>query len=139
MSVVRVNPYAPLKSDSFYARDTKQCTVVTLMVATGRPYRACYDYLKSYGRMHRKGMCRDDWSLALYSMKKFRIATGDYDMDNRITIGNFIKKHPVGTFFCASRGHAFAIVDGVLHDHSDKLRRQITIAYRLYKREDKDE
>ena len=133
--VQRINPYEddhPIKQEIVAARDTNSCTVVTLACVTGNSWKQCDRYLRKYGRRYRKGMLRGQQEEAFKGLTKFITKESPYNSNNRITIGQFVKKHPVGKFYCCVRGHAFAIIDGVLYDHSDKLRRQITFAYRFY-------
>ena len=35
---------------------------------------------------------------------------------DKITLNKLIKKHPKGKLYCLIRGHAFAIVDGIVND-----------------------
>ena len=133
--VQRVDPYEdghPIREEVKAAVDYNSCTVVTLSCVTGNTWKQCSQYLKKYGRRYRKGMLCKEIREAFKGFTKFVVKESPYSTQNRITIGQFIKKHPVGKFYCCSRGHAFAIIDGVLYDHSDKSRRQITFAYRFY-------
>lgn len=36
--------------------------------------------------------------------------------EGEITLARFVRENPNGTFFCLKAGHAFAIIDGVVHD-----------------------
>ena len=132
------NPYA----DGVFGKERKKmgddnnCTVVTLAIVTGRSYQDCHKYLSKYGRRLRRGMLSKEISEALEAMKTFRVVKGEYGNNNRITLNKFLKKHPKGKYYLCHRGHAFAVVDGVVYDHSNKKRRQITMAYRVYSQED---
>lgn len=136
--VVRVNPYffKGFLESSKKRRERNACTVVALHSVTGNSFDSCFEYMKLFGRKHRKGMLREDWGKALESMASFKVKQGEYSKNNRITVKQFIDKHPEGKYYVASRGHAYAIIDGVLWDHSTMLRRQITCAYRVYSQED---
>lgn len=114
-------------------REHNCCTVVALWQATGNSLDQCRDYMSKFGRKSRKGMTKRDWTSALESMKKFKVKKGPYDQRNRITVKKFIDKHPLGTYYVANNSHAFVIKDGLIHDHTVGLRRQITCAYRIYK------
>jgi hypothetical protein len=35
------------------------------------------------------------------------------------TLGKFIRQHPVGRFYVRKRGHAFAVIDGTVHDSKE--------------------
>lgn len=134
-----VNVYSsdhPIGSGIKEYKDKNSCTVVALSCVTGNTYKQCYDYMKRFGRLHGVGMLGSQIKTAFSAMKKFKMVESPYSHTNRITINQFLKKHPVGKFYCCSRGHAFAIIDGVLYDHTLKLRRQITMSYRFYNKED---
>ena len=135
------NPYAEgvFGKDIESFKETNSCTVVALSVATGNSYSQSRTYLSKFGRQPRKGMLQKDICLALESMKKFKAVKGEYSRKNRITVNRFIKKHPVGTYYVANRGHAFVIKDGVLYDHSNMKRRQILCAYRIYNQKELQE
>lgn len=111
--------------------DTNCCTVVALSIVTGENYIYCHEYLSKYGRKYRKGMNTLDVIDALEELKGHVVEDLGYSNDNRITINRFIKENPRGRFYCLVRGHAIAIVDGVLHDFEEKPRRQIKLAYRI--------
>ena len=70
------------------------------------------------------------------SIKRHKYVIGEYSRKNRITLSQFCKKHPLGRFYCCVRGHAIAIIDGIVYDHCHKPRRQITWAMRVYLKED---
>ena len=131
------NPYKHPEYLSYIqsTKDRNCCTVVALWVVTGNPIQMCAEYMRIHGRVRRKGMVKAEWNKALESMKKFKVKKGVYDQQNRITVGQFIKKHPVGTYYVANNGHAFVIRDGEVIDHTEGYRRQITCAYRVYWKE----
>lgn len=51
------NPYAEsvLGKDIKLLRDTNACTVVALHCVTGNSYKQCYEYMKKFGRITKKG------------------------------------------------------------------------------------
>jgi hypothetical protein len=55
---------------------------------------------------------------------------------SRMTIGTFLKEYPKGRYLMHVRGHAFAIIDGVIVGNtcdSRRLRARITNAYKFIK------
>lgn len=78
----------------------------------------------------------DELDNVFQSVKKSKVRKGNYSCKNRITIKEFTIKHPNGRCFVVVRGHALAIIDGVVYDHSEKPRRQIQAAWRVYLPED---
>lgn len=116
--------------------DKNLCTVVALSVVTGNSLADCNKYMLKFGRRFKKGMDMSQINKALESTKHFYFKKGEYSRINRITINQFIKKHPVGVYYCIHRGHAFAIKDGVLYDHTEGGRRQIYAAWRVYTKDE---
>lgn len=116
--------------------DKNCCTVVSLSCVTGRSFEQCNKYLSKFGRRFMGRLSFDNQILAFEAPTKFKTVKSPYTMKNRITIKKFIEKHSKGKFYCCSRGHAFAIIDGVLYDHSDKPRRQIVFCYRFFNEDD---
>ena len=135
------NPYADgvLGKEVELKRDTNSCTVITLACVTGNTYAQCYDYMKKYGRRHREGMMQSEIRNALEGMKKFKAIKGPYSRDNKITLNQFLKKHPKGKYYLCHRGHAFAVIDGVVYDHANAKRRQVNLAYRIYDKSELEE
>lgn len=131
--VDRVDPALEIKDDFRYKSDTKCCCVVTLMKVMNCTYDKAYKWCRDKGgRLNGQGMVIGQVDRMFEAMINTRQVKGPYTNNNRITITQFIKKHPKGRFFCVHRGHAFAIIDGVLYDHTDKPRRQILYARRVY-------
>lgn len=116
--------------------DRRYCTVVALCIVTQWSMEDSNHWMGLFGRKRNRGMCLESQHKALTSMTQYKAVKGPYTKDNRITIKKFIEKHPEGRYYCLCRGHAFAIVDGVLYDHTEKWRRQITCAYRVYTKEE---
>jgi len=53
---------------------------------------------------------------------------------NRMTVGSFIKEYPKGRYLISIRGHAFAIIDGVVignNEDSRRLRARVSNAYKF--------
>lgn len=142
--VERVDPWEeghPIKLSMDELNEGRACTVVALANVTGYTFEESHKIMKyGGGREDGKGMFREEQLEAFKTLYlTFKIVASPYTKSNRITINQFLKKHPEGKFYCACRGHAFAIIDGVLYDHSEKLRRQITFAHRFYNAQDLEE
>lgn len=133
--VTRINPYERIKDDPLAKRDRANCCVVALMKVMDCSYKKAYEWCRMKGyRRYGQGMLLADIDKMFTAMSNTPNVKGPYGREKgeRITINQFIKKHPKGRFFCVHRGHAFAIIDGVLYDHTDKPRRQIYYARRVY-------
>ena len=112
--------------------DTNACCVVTFCKVFDTTYDKAFLHLKSHGRQTRKGMFIRDIENMFLSIKKSKVRKGPYTKQNRITLGKFIENHPEGRFFVLVRGHALCVIDGVLFDHNESTRRQVTSAWRVY-------
>lgn len=123
-------------SDMFSAntkamKETNDCTVKAFAVVFDTTYEKAHAHLKyNCGRQNRKGIVSRE--VIPPSLKKTKHRLGPYSRDNRITLKNFIEKHREGRFYVCVRGHALAVVDGVIYDYKEGLRRQVTWAMRVY-------
>lgn len=113
-------------------KEHNDCTVRAWANAFNAPYLTSHAWLKKHGRRHRTGMTAEEVSKAMRACGKTKIVFGPYTGDNRISVAAFCKKHPVGRYYVASRGHAFAIIDGIVHDGYHGPQRQIKFAARVY-------
>lgn len=124
--------YTGMFSESTRAmKETNDCTVKAFSVVFNTTYEKAHAHLKNYcGRQHRRGLRSID--VLPPSLKKTKYKVGPYSRTNRITLKNFIEKHNEGRFYVCVRGHALAVVDGVIYDYKEGLRRQVTWAMRVY-------
>jgi hypothetical protein len=130
-----INPYKEplICEDPVFKEDTNCCAVVAFTKVFDTGYTKAYNFIKKVcGRTHRKGLTQSQVLSIFENVKKGKWKMGKYSKNNRITINQFIKKHPKGRFYCLVRGHAIAIIDGVLYDYKEGGRRQITKAFRVY-------
>lgn len=108
------------------------CTVITMAEVCKLEYHEAHKILRErFARKNRRGafMRRTDFKTA---MCEYKVAEGPYSDKNRVSLAQFCKKHPVGRFYVLVRGHALAVIDGVVYDHSEKPRRIVTKAWRVY-------
>lgn len=105
--------------------DNNYCTVIALAVVTGNSFSDCQKYLSKFGRKKGKGLSTHNLENALNKTTKFHFKKGDYSFSNKITLNQFIKKHPKGKYYIVSRGHAYAVIDGVIYDYKESKRRQV--------------
>jgi len=98
-----------------HPHETRDCTVRALAVAAGIPYEQAHAALKAAGRTDRKGIVLaqaiNSGRLKLEGRKFVDV------LKTPTCLGFFLKAHPKGTFLCRKARHAFAIVDGILHDN----------------------
>lgn len=114
-------------------REKNDCTVVAFAEVFNVSYEEAHLHLKTKcGRVDRKGLC--SYKVIPDSITGVKIATRTFGCTNipKISLGNFIKQHPVGRYYVCVRGHALAVIDGVIHDHSHKPRRMVRWAMRVH-------
>ncbi len=133
--IKRNNPYFTKEVMDVVERekDYNNCSVVALHVVTGKPYKECYDFMKTFRKSKSKRVSLKGVEDSLTRQKGVSVKMLEYSTSNKISIKKFVESYPEGTYYCQSHGHAFAIVDGVLFDHSDKPRRMIFKAMQVSK------
>ena len=57
--------------------------------------------------------------------------------DNLGTVSRFVREHPTGRWYIVTKGHAMAVIDGVLVDSAAEgpNRRRLLAAYEVYRKE----
>lgn len=112
-------------------KESNDCTVKAFAVTFNTSYEKAHVHLKKHcGRQNRKGIVSRE--VIVPSLKNTKYKVGPYTRANRITLKNFIEKHNEGRFYVCVRGHALSVVDGVIYDYKEGLRRQVTWAMRVY-------
>lgn len=126
--------YMPLDEELIKAskrlNEWNDCTVKAFAKVFNTTYEKAHRHLSMAGRPNRRGF--PSKILLPQSLKRTKFRVGPYTRDNRIQLKKFCEKHPKGRFYVALCGHAIAIIDGVVYDHSDRPRRQVTWAMRVY-------
>jgi hypothetical protein len=87
---------------------------------------------KMFGRKNRRGTntekCRD----AIARCPKTKMAKKEWVKGEEPTLAKFCKDHPVGKYWVFVYGHALAVIDGVVYDHSHKPKRKVKFAFRVH-------
>jgi hypothetical protein len=124
--------YPKYSEDQKKFHETNDCTVVTMAEVLGVEYHVAHKIMRErFKRKNRHGafMQRTDF---VQAMGEYKVAKGPYSKSNKISLAQFCKKHPVGRFYVLVRGHALAVIDGVVYDHSEKPRRMVYNAWRVH-------
>jgi hypothetical protein len=111
--------------------ETNSCTIITLANVTGISYNDAHKIGADAGRIARKGFYTE--KLTAHALK-FGHVFRPIPNFSRMTIAAFCEKYPTGRFYVRKRGHAFAIINGVVHDNGvveGKGRTIINAAYQL--------
>ena len=147
-------------SDSAIAKgETNDCVVRSFASSFEIPYDVAHEYVAvNFNRKPRCGtfgtslklvqMSNNDVEvngkkvhLVGYRFTPSMFGTLSYDVKvkgeikrRNMTVGTFIKKNPVGTFFVIVKGHAFTIKDGVVignYEDSVKIKKVIKCAFEI--------
>ena len=111
------------------AWDTKDCSVRALAVACGVSYTVASVTFSAQGRRLKRGTDHE-LSVRLYEgilgMKRVELAEG-------LRLEAFLEIAVRGRFILHKKGHAFAVVEGVVHDWEGKTTRDNTTIVRCWK------
>ena len=115
--------------------DRNNCFPVAVAVTTGIPYSDITYHLSHMGRRVGKGTPWSTISKYLPRMK-FQIMKEYgtwYQRRTNPTVLQFAKSHPTGKYILIVKGHALAVVDGVIYDTLRTKRARIFQAWELKK------
>ena len=128
------------KDSAGFWYETNDCAVRALANAFDVGYAKAHSVLKAAGRQDKKGTpvdmihnvvlrgCDGKRGYQLHHIGKGWEAVGK----RQVTIGTFCKYHTKGRFYCIVKGHALAIVDGVVQDSGrNRPGRRIYKAYEI--------
>jgi hypothetical protein len=100
------------------------------------PYLVAHAKLKAFGREDRCGTYDMTIDSALNAIGGRLIKTGGRAQPAKgITLTRFLRENPRGRYFVVRNGHAFAVIDGVVHDWRNGTgpRSRIRFAYEVLK------
>lgn len=132
----RINNYDQWKDLRKQIKETNDCTVVTMAQVLGIHYIEARKILaEKFGRKKGKGLPYEKCAKFDETMKAegYTVVKGPYSEGNRISLNQFCIKHPKGAYYVRVRGHAIAVVDGVVYDHTHKPKRMVIQAFRVYR------
>jgi hypothetical protein len=128
--------------------DRNNCTVCALSNVSGISYHEAHLITHAAGRKMRKGFKtvvlmkhiqenQDNYRLVFKEIMNQDKTTTPGVWVSRfakkgMTIAKFIQQNPTGRFYVRRSGHAFAIINGVVHDHlTNKPLQRITHAWQF--------
>jgi len=110
------------------AWDKSDCSVRALAVATGVPYAVASAVFSAQGRKLKAGTpvtLSDNLFVNILGMRRVEMAEG-------IRLEAFLTVARSGRYIVHKRGHAFAVVEGVVHDW-ESTTRDATLITRVWK------
>lgn len=124
----RINTFALYEEDRERMSETNDCTVVSLAYALGITYPEAHEAMRRAGREHRRAA----WMHPAVEGLEPGVATPvKLPYEYSITLAEFVSAHPRGRFLLGVTEHALVVVDGRICDHSDKVRRRVSYAWRI--------
>lgn len=136
------------------ASDHNYCTVTALSVTFGVPYDEAYDYARGeWSRVRGRGVTTSimlrsfpqaegkEYASKVLNQAVVRVkAEQDYKQPDGsiktrdMNLSTFCKRYPKGKYYILVKGHALAVVDGEVIDHTDKPKRRIRYAWKIDKK-----
>lgn len=133
MSDVWVDNWTKYKEERDKMKETRDCVVVSFCEVWGAPYVAAHTHIKKmFGRRNRFGTDTPKCEDAIARCPKTRMTGRFYGKADSPSLAQFCLKHPEGRYWVFVRGHALAVIDGVVHDHKHGPRRKVKFAFRVY-------
>lgn len=130
-----INNWPKHKEIKAKLKETRDCTVISFSEVWNAPYEAAHNHMKrQFGRKNRSGPAWVNCEDAIKRCPKTKMDKlwGYKEEDKIITLGQFLKQYPTGRYWVFVRGHALAVIDGIVYDHSYKPRRKVKLAYRVH-------
>jgi len=135
-----------------FEHETKDCTVRALAASTGSAYSDAHAACKSAGRVDKYGFCPGellgyltDRSVKVLGhrftkMFMFRSPPGGKKYssirfgDVRVSLADFVRANPEGTYYVCNRSHAYVVYDGTVCDYVARTgREKLTDAWKVEK------
>lgn len=97
-----------------FSYEDRDCTVRTLSITAKIPYSEAHAAFKKCGRKDKH---------SVYITKILQLVCKELNLTAKQvkrsgSLRKFIRTFSKGRYFCSKSGHAFAVVDGVLHDEN---------------------
>lgn len=121
--------FEAMRAESRARNETNDCTVVSLAYALRITYDAAHLIMGKAGREHRKGA---SMFMAARLIEPGRLVEVKGLPNPAITLNEFCKTHSIGRYWVGVTGHALVVENGRVCDHSDKGRRRVGKAWRVY-------
>ena len=100
-------------------------------------YKNGYERVTNNPKGYTTPVCKlDKWGYEInkfYSTWSHPLITKRGEKVNRMTVGTFIKNYPKGKYLISIRGHAFAIINGVVMGNPEDSRKMRSIVSAAYK------
>lgn len=125
----RLDTWELYKADIEARNESDDCTVVSLAYALRVPYDVAHLIMGKAGREDRSYGSMVSASRVIEPGRLVRLNGLPYP---HITLSEFCKAHPIGRYWVGVTGHALVVENGRICDHSDKVRRRVDMAWRVF-------
>lgn len=107
-------------------RQVNDCTVRAISLATGRTWDQAYEELSKFAQA--QAIMPDEIVyIDEYLSRRYNKICGCEGQS--ITVGEFVKRHPYGTFLITMAGHITCAINGIIYDTFDPSDRYVWDAY----------
>lgn len=106
-----------LRGDAF-AYERNDCTVRAFAVAAGVPYSDAHAFVARLGRQDRRGLrfTADKFTTVIESQLAYGYVVTRVSLRRGETVARTMLHMQTGRYLVIKTGHAFGVVDGVIHD-----------------------
>lgn len=125
----RLDIFVQMEKESRARNETNDCTVVSLAYALRVPYDVAHLIMREAGREHRKGASMWRAASIIEPGRLVEVMGLPYPP---ITLSEFCATHKYGRYWVGVTGHALVVENGRVCDHSDKMRRRVDKAWRVF-------
>lgn len=110
--------------------EANDCTVISLAYALRITYDAAHLIMAQSGRPDRQGGHMHEAAKLIDPERLVKVKGLPYAPC--ITLNEFCEMHPIGRYWVGVTSHALVVENGRVCDHSDKGRRRVDMAWRVY-------
>ena len=119
-----IDPRSFVEGYNFKNKDKRNCTVLALSASANISYPEADDHATLSGRKRNKGfrsyILIDEWN------KKHQKQFTKCEIES-LTLNKFVKCFPEGRYYLRKKGHAFAVVNGVVIDTGKRFAKKTKI------------
>jgi len=109
--------------------ERNDCAVRALVCAVGIPYSQAWSVLQAEGRKPGRKTSVTQLANAILNIAPDTVTR--YLRHKSMTVKAFALAHPEGHYLCMSRGHYFAVTQGLVHDWRSRPRAKVIWAWRM--------
>lgn len=110
-------------------RRVNDCTVRAISLALNESWDETYEKLSQFARV--RGLMPDDIMCIDEFLERHFVQLCGCKYTYQITVGDFIKQHPYGTYLITMNGHITCAKDGKIYDTFDPSDRFVWGAYKI--------